>query len=194
MTNRIRVVLIHGAYGSPQENWFPWLVVKLREQGLDTYVPAFPTPEGQNLAAWKEIFDDDVGHVDDSSILVGHSLGAAFILNVLQEANQPVFGTFLVAGFVGLLGLPDFDPLNESFVDREFDWSRITRNAGHTVVYHSDDDPYVPLSRGVELAKRLSVPHEVINRAGHINAASGYLTFPKLLADILRLVNRAPIT
>ena len=149
MTNRIRVVLIHGAYGSPQENWFPWLVAKLREQGLDTYVPAFPTPEGQNLAAWKEIFDDDV---------------------------------------------PDFDPLNVSFVDREFDWSRITRNAGHTVVYHSDDDPYVPLSRGVELAKRLSVPHEVINRAGHINAASGYLTFPKLLADILRLVSRAPIT
>src|SRR4051794_39170663 len=125
MKKPIRAVVVHGAYGSPQENWFPWLVGELKGQGLDTYLPTFPTPDGQTLDAWKAVFAERVGHLDESTILIGHSLGVGFILNLLENARTPVLGTFLVSAFVGLLGLPDFDSINASFIDREFDWRRI---------------------------------------------------------------------
>jgi uncharacterized protein len=193
MRKAIRAVIIHGAYGTPQENWFPWLFGQLKDQGLDAYLPQFPTPEGQTLDAWRAIFAERVGQLDESTILIGHSLGAGFILNLLEEAQVPVLGCFLVSGFVGLLGLPEFDAVNASFVEREFDWQRIKRNAGHVHVYNGDNDPYVPLSRGADIATHLGVTLQVIKGGGHINASAGYTTFNKLLNDILKLLRASSL-
>jgi serine hydrolase len=193
MKRAIRAVIIHGTFGAPQENWFPWLLGELKAQGLEAYLPCFPTPEGQTLDAWRGIFAERVGKLDESTILIGHSLGAGFILNLLEEAQSPVLGCFLVSGFIGLLGLPEFDALNASFVEREFDWQRIKRNAGHVRVYNGDNDPYVPLSRGADIATHLGVNLQVIKGGGHINASAGYTTFPKLSDDILELVRMASI-
>lgn len=192
MAKPIRVVIIHGAYGGPNENWFPWLLGELKAQGLEAFLPGFPTPEGQTLKAWRGLFKERVGELDSSTILVGHSLGVGFILNLLEESSFPILGSFLVSGFVGLLGLPEFDAVNASFVDRQFDWPRIKRNAGSVRVYNSDNDPYVPLSRGQEIAKHLGVELTVIQSGGHINASGGYTRFPQLAIDILGLVRKAP--
>ncbi len=47
------IFLIHGSYGHPQENWFPWLKKELESLGHKVYVPAFPIPtkrgEGHKL-------------------------------------------------------------------------------------------------------------------------------------------------
>ena len=50
-------VIIHGSYGSPDENWFPWLKKELQKIGYKVFVPAFPTPKNQKLGVWKGIFD-----------------------------------------------------------------------------------------------------------------------------------------
>jgi predicted alpha/beta hydrolase family esterase len=89
---------------------------------------------------------------------------------------------------LGKLGLEQFDVINESFVCREFNWEQIRRNAGKVYVYNSDNDPYVPLSKGKELAEKLGVKLIIIKNAGHINASAGYTTFPRLLEDIRTLL------
>jgi predicted alpha/beta hydrolase family esterase len=89
---------------------------------------------------------------------------------------------------LGELGLKDFDPINESFVCRKFLWERIRQNAGEVHVYNSDNDPYVPLSKGQELAERLGVKLTVVHDAGHINASAGFRTFPLLLQELLPLI------
>ena len=48
-------IIIHGTYGNPDENWFPWLKIELEKIGYQVYVPTFPTPENQNLEAWLKI-------------------------------------------------------------------------------------------------------------------------------------------
>jgi uncharacterized protein len=187
MREKNRVVVIHGAYGSPQENWFPWLAMKVEEHGFQPVVPAFPTPDGQNLNAWKEVFNREIGDLRANMILVGHSLGVGFILNLLEDAKSPIRGCFLVSGFVGLLGLPQFDAINSTFVDKPFDWITIKRNSGTVHVYNSDNDPYVPLDRGKEIARNLGVELTVIKNGGHINASAGYTQFAKLAEDLITL-------
>ena len=188
MDTKTKVVIIHGSYGSPQENWFPWLATEVQKLGCDAIVPSFPTPDGQSLESWRQAFAEQVGQVEAEMLFVGHSLGPAFILHLLQESPVAVRGTFLVSGFLGLLGLEDFDPINESFVCGEFDWSRIRERAGVARIYNSDNDPYVPLERGQEIAEGLGVQLSVVKNGGHINASAGFRSFPRLLNDMRPLL------
>lgn len=187
MSSPYRVVIIHGTYGSPDENWFPWLKDQLEAAGHTVMVPRFPTPEGQSPEAWMEILDREVGVYGKDLVMVGHSLGPALILRKLELLTEPIRAAFLVSAFVGALGLPDFDPLNAPFFSLPFNWTQIRRNARTFRVYNGDNDPYVPLERGEEVAQRLRTRIQVIKGGGHINAAAGYTRFDQLLADIRRL-------
>lgn len=183
-----RVVILHGSYGCPCENWFPWLATEVRSRGHVAFVPSMPTPDRQNLQVWREEFAVQVGDITPDMILVGHSLAPAFILDLLERASNAVLGTYLVSGFLGKLGLEDFDKVNESFVCRDFDWSKIRENAGEIHIYIGNDDPYVPQTKGEELAALLSTQLTVIPGGGHINESAGYKSFPQLLTDLEHLL------
>jgi len=187
MSDSTQIIIIHGSYGSPNENWFPWLSSELAAAGYEVAVPAFPTPDGQSLTNWRRVFDKEIGELTPNMVLVGHSLGPSFILNLLNKSSQPVRGIVLAAGFLGRLGLPEFDTINETFVCGEFDWHCIRRNAGTVKVYNSDNDPYVPIHKGRDLAAHLGVELDVLHEAGHINKEAGFEMFPRLLEDIQRL-------
>src|SRR3989338_7755510 len=106
-----KIFIIHGSYGNPKENWFPWLKKKLEAKGHTVFVPSFPTPQRQSLTQWMNVFREGyLDKVDEDSILVGHSLGPAFILSVLEQVSlsKLVRACFFVCGFLGLLGNPDF--------------------------------------------------------------------------------------
>jgi predicted alpha/beta hydrolase family esterase len=121
------VFLIHGAYGNDHENWLPYLKAELEKRGCRVYVPLFPTPKNQTLQNWLSVFKDYEKYIGPDTIFVGHSLGPAFILALLERLSQPVKACFLVASFLGEIGNPDFDTINKSFVQRDFDWQKIKK-------------------------------------------------------------------
>lgn len=178
--------IIHGTEGSPEGNWFPWLKQELEELGHTVFVPKFPTPEGQNLNNWLKEFEYYMHLIDEDTVFIGHSLGPAFILNVLEKLTlpKPIKACFLVAGFVGLLGNKHFDNLIKTFTDRKFDWNKIRNNCKQFYVLSSDNDPYVPPENGQELAKNLKTEITIIPNGGHLNAEFGYTKFDLLLEKI----------
>ncbi|MBU0760931.1 MAG: alpha/beta hydrolase [Nanoarchaeota archaeon] len=181
----MKFFIIHGSYGSPKENWFPWLKERLEEEGNNVFVPEFPTPNNQSLDNWMKVFDDFYSsEVGEDSIFIGHSLGPAFILSILERLNIKVKACFFVSGFLGLLGNPEFDEVNKTFIAKEFDWERIRKNCENFYVYHSDNDPYVSLEKAKELAEKLGTEVIIVKNAGHFNESSGYLKFELLLKDI----------
>lgn len=82
------------------------------------------------------------------------------------------------------MGNADFDNLNKSFIVKSFNWNIIKNNCSQFFIYHSDNDPYVPLGRAEELAKSLESKVNIISQAGHFNKDSGFIKFPRLLKDI----------
>ena len=185
----LRVVVLHGAHGSPDTNWFPWLHSALEAHGLEVLRPSLPTPQGQFLTAWLDAYERSVADFPPApTVLVGHSLGAAFALRLVERATQPVTGLFLVAGFIGALGLPDYDPINASFFATPFDWAGIRARKGRACrCWAGNDDPYVPLARSREMADRLGVELEVVPGGGHLNAETGFTAFPRLRDAVLSL-------
>lgn len=171
------IYIFHGAYGSPNENWIPWLKQQLSSKHT-VHTPHFPTPHGQTLQNWKTEFgNQDVRN----ALLIGHSIGATFILSMLEE--QETAHAILVSGFTGALNNPAFDNLNSSFM-HEFNWTTIQENCRDIVCIHGEHDPYVPMDKALSLAHNLNAPLITIPQGKHLNADAGYTTFPELLQEI----------
>ncbi|MDA1292846.1 MAG: alpha/beta hydrolase [bacterium] len=180
------VFIVHGAYGSPEENWIPWLSDQLTQKGNTVVTPMFPTPQDQSFSTWIEVMEPYLSGINSESILIGHSIAVAFILRVLEKISIEVAGVILVSGFVEPLGNPNFDSINKSFYSDAFDWDSIRSYSKNFTVYHSDNDPYVSLEYGQKIANELGVDLTVILGAGHFNTEAGYTTFPEVL-DVIAM-------
>lgn len=180
--------IIHGIYGNPNENWFPWLKRELESRNYEVTVPKFPTPLDQSLESWLRIISKHEYQINEETIMIGHSLGAAFIFNYLGQTNKKIKAAFLVAGFHKLLN-NEFYELNKSFVYKEFNWERIKKNCEKFVVVASDNDPYISLDINREMAQILDAELIVIHNGGHLNKKAGYDKFPELLELALKINN-----
>ncbi|PJA47424.1 hypothetical protein CO172_01535 [Candidatus Uhrbacteria bacterium CG_4_9_14_3_um_filter_36_7] len=175
------IFVFHGVGGHPKENWFPWLKEKFELEGHSVFIPQFPTPENQTLDSWMQVLKKYGKYINEDAILVGHSLGVPFTLNVIEK--YPVKAAFLVAGFIGKAE-NEFDEGMKTFAQRDFDWSTIRKNCKSFKIYHSDNDPYLSLDKAKRISNKLNVEINLIKNAGHFNEASGYTEFEVLLADI----------
>ena len=182
------VFIIHGAYGNPHENWFDWLKEKLEELGCKVFVPKFPTPENQTLENWLKMFGSYREYVDENTIFVAHSLGPSFVLNLLEQGMK-IKASFFASGFTGVLNDSDLDPINKTFAEKEFDWEEIKKNCGNFLLFHADNDPFVPLSKGKNLAKNLDCGLIVIENGGHLNEEAGYNEFGLMLDRVKEILD-----
>jgi predicted alpha/beta hydrolase family esterase len=184
------VFIIHGSYGNPKENWIPCLKEELEKLGCKVFVPEFPTPENQNLKSWRNTFKNYEKYIRSDTVFIGHSLGPAFILNLLETHKAKA--AFFVAGFIGLFtgkyADPKFDEVNKTFTERVFDWKSIKDNCKIFYVLYSDNDPYVPKEKANQLGKLLDTEPIVVKGAGHFNSKAGYTKFELLLEKLKPLL------
>ncbi len=183
----MRFIIIHGSYGNAKENWFPWIKRELEKLGHEVIIPTFPTPHHQNLKVWLTTFKPYMKEVDEETVFIAHSIGCSFVLNILEEAGVKIKAAFLIAGFTGRLNNPKFDVLNKSFAEKKLDWQKIIGNCEEFVVINAKDDPYVPVEKGLELAKQLKVKPIIYEKGGHFNKDAGYTTFEDLLGMIMKI-------
>jgi len=177
--------IFHGTAGSPEGNWFPWLKIKLEDRGIVTTVPRFPTPIGESLNAWFKELNAQDEKISNNSLMIGHSKGGMFLLKVLEQLKEPIDTAIFVSAPIGIKPILYYDE-DKLFSNFEFNWDKIRGKAKHFIVFHSDNDPYVSIENGIQLAKELGINMTFIPQAGHINAESGFTEFPQII-DVLEL-------
>lgn len=187
--SKSNIIIVHGAYGHPFENWFNWMRIELEKLGIECLVPQLPTPNGQELKNWLQLFSSTISPIiNHDTILIGHSLGAAFLLRWLEQANQTVSTTILVGSFIGNVGIQKFDKINKSFFTSPFDWHSIINKSKQFFCYHGSNDPYVSRSNFDFIAKNLRARKIIISQGGHLNEAAGFSSFPQLLIQLKTLL------
>ena len=189
MKENSNIFILHGAFGDPNENWLPWLKTELEKLGCQVYIPLFPTPENQSLETWRLIFNSYQKKLTERSILVGHSIATAFILDILEKLDHPIKAVFLISSFIQPLNNQNFDQINQTFYRDNFDWKQIKKNCQHFYIIHSNNDPYVPLDHAQYIANNLQENITIIKNGGHFNTASGYEKFPELLTKVITEIN-----
>ncbi len=150
--------------------------------GFDVILPMMPNKWNARYDEWKLWFEKIIALLDDEVIIVGHSLGGSFLARYLAENRLPkkLRGLFLVAA--PWRGTPE-EPLLE-FTPPD-DLSQVGEQVEKIFLYHSSDDPVVPVA-DIE-GYRKAWPQATIrllDGRGHINQES----FPELESDLRRLL------
>lgn len=173
--------IFHGTEGYPEENWFPWLKEKLKTKDLKVIIPQFPSPPivAAKINEWFDVLKKYESDINENTILIGHSLGGIFTLRILEKLNHPVKAVFLIGTPIGIKPILNYERDN-SFSGFDFNWNKIKNQSKKFIIFQSDNDPYVSLGNGQELAKHLGVDLDFIPNAGHFNAKAGYLKFDEL--------------
>jgi predicted alpha/beta hydrolase family esterase len=179
------VFIFHGTEGYPEENWFPWIKQELEARSCQVFVPQFPSPPviAAKISEWFTVLKNYEQYINEDTIFIAHSLGGLFLLRVLEQSEQKVRAAIFVATPIGIKPILNYDR-DSAFCGFNFDWKIIKPKALYKAVFQSDDDPYVGLDNGKELANHLGTELSFIPNAGHFNAKAGYTKFPKLLEKV----------
>lgn len=190
------VFIIHGSYGYPEENWFPWLKNELEKLGNMVFVPKFPIPnkegEGHNLDQWLKKFDEYKNYLNKDTIIIAHSRGCSFVFQALPVHKTEIDSLFLVGPFVDYdQWRPDTYTKYDSFQARPYLWKRIRQLVRYAEVFQSTND-VIPVSEGQFVADWLHAKMNIIKNAGHFNTSYSkkFVKFPLLLDNIKAVLNK----
>ncbi|MDR0752071.1 MAG: alpha/beta hydrolase [Christensenellaceae bacterium] len=175
-------VIIHGSYGSPFENWSPWLFNALTEKGEQVLAPQFPAID-QNYNNWDRVFSAYDQFIGEETSFIAHSLGPAFVLDYLVKYKRQIKNLYLIAPFYGLINIEEFDEVNKTFFIYE-DVSVAKPFFKKAFCLFSDNDPYVPISMSKDIAGKLSASTMIVPGGKHLNANAGFTEFSELLKVI----------
>ena len=178
-------VIIHGSYGNPFENWFPWLFDELSKRDKNVLAPQFPCGAGiQNYENWKHVMESYVKFIGKDTTFIGHSLSPAFIVDFILEKKLHVKNLVFAAPFYGKINIPDFDEVNVPFFIRN-DLDRVKEYVDSATCFISQNDPYVPNQLSVDFAEKIGAKKILVKDAGHFNTSAGYSHFEQLLKELI---------
>ena len=176
-----QVLFVQGGGEGAHDEWDNKLVASLeRELGSEYEIryPTMPNEADPDYAIWKTALKKEFASIEEGAILVGHSIGATILINVLAEqslASAPS-GVFLIAaGFVGEGGWPseDIRPMADL-------GARLPKHL-RIHLYHGSDDNTVPPGH-VDLFEK-AIPQMVVHRlAGRDHQLNNDLS--EIAADI----------
>lgn len=199
MDKKQQIVVIHGgttfnnpeAYSSFLDSFVvnldklryqkDWKDTLQEELGLayDVLQPRMPNNTNAHYNEWKIILDKIMEKVDEGVVLIGHSLGALFLVKYLSENNstKKIKSLFLVAA-------PFDDESKESLGSFVLDPTKIEdvgEKVGSITLYYSKDDPVVSFSESDKyLQKFPQAILRVLDGREHFKQEK----FPEIISDL----------
>ena len=175
--------LIHGSFGSPYSNWFPYIRKELEKKVLEVYTPDFPTGVGyQNYINWSRLLKTylDADLIGENTTIFAHSIAPVFICHFLTEYKIKVKKLVFVCGFNNYFGINDeYDAVNKTMYFNNLE--DIKKYSKEIICFYSKNDPYVKYESEKEFADKIATKQIVIESGGHLNSESGYEEFSELL-------------
>jgi|SRR3990167_3144505 len=165
-------------YKTGVDDWKPWLREILGNE-YEVILPVMPNKTNARFEEWKLWFEKLLPFLNDEVILIGHSLGGAFLAKYLSENN---FSKKIKA--VMLVGAV-YDKDSEGYSLLSFmPPTKINLQTDSIFLYHSKDDPVVPFSALGQYQKALPKAQvRVFEDRKHLNQPQ----FPELAEDIKSL-------
>ncbi len=177
--------IIHGSFGSSQENWFPWLEAVIKQRGGDLCINLdFPIGEGkQNYTNWEMVLNSVKRFINEDSVFFCHSIACIFLVKYCIKNHIKIGKAIFVSGFNHYLGLDEnFDEVNcTMYTTRGSEFINLCKER---ICYYAKNDPYVKFNKLQEFAELIEAKSIVIETAGHFNQSAGYTQFKELLEYI----------
>ena len=180
-------LIIHGSFGTPYSNWFPWLHKHLKQSNEKVIVPYFPYGKDfQTFENWASLLDNyrKLRIINSNTIVIAHSIGCAFIAKYLLDRGMIFSKLILIAPFnnYSVDNGGEYDYVNKSFFTDNL--GLVKDYVGEIICLYSDNDPYVKFEACKKFAIDIQAKDIIISNGGHLNSESGYDSFEELLEYI----------
>ncbi len=185
----MRIILVHGYKDSPQTRFWPWLRQELANRRFDVVMPALPNPEEPDRDAWTKALLAEVGHLSDQDIIVGHSLGGASALRLLESAEARTTPHACV-----LMSTPWMikDDRFRSFFLTELDHDVLMWRASKFMVVHAKDDVVIPVAHAERYAEVFHAELVTPDTGGHFEGAQNQALLEAILKVAAEPIVYAP--
>ena len=195
----MKYLILHGSFGSPNSNWFPWLKKELEFQDKDVLAPQMPVDKYeeaekiynstehwkakyQNLDNWFKKFETDIQPWigDENLTIFAHSISPVFVLHLIEKYNLNIDTAVFVSPFYERIDLTGpYDIVNDSFYHSDFNWEKIKNNITNRYVFYGDKDRYVTLKYAQNFIDKTDSKATLMKGYGHLG---GELSeFPEIL-------------
>jgi predicted alpha/beta hydrolase family esterase len=180
---RRKAILIHGNGGcTAADAWLPWLEREVRALGIDVINHTFPDNVKARSEVWLPYLESL--DADDQTILIGHSSGAVAAMRYAE--THKLLGSVLVSVCHTDLG-DAFEAASGYYRDR-WNWQRIRDSQQWIGIFHSTDDPLIPIAEARHVAAQLKCSYfEFADRGHFIHSRE----FPEALDYIRRKLTAA---
>jgi predicted alpha/beta hydrolase family esterase len=154
-----QVLFVQGGSEGTHDAWDSKLVDSLeRGLGAEYHIryPTMPNEADPRYAAWRAALEHEFAELEDGALLVGHSIGATFLINALAELGpkRKFGGVFLLAApFLGEGGWPSDEITTRP--DLGIDLPRDLP----VFLYHGEVDTIVPFSHADLYAEAIPQAH-----------------------------------
>jgi predicted alpha/beta hydrolase family esterase len=165
-------------FKTDKTDWKPWLRKQLGEE-YEVFTPTMPNKSNAQFEEWKIWFEKILEKLGEEIILIGHSLGGAFLSKylTLYKVNQKIKAVCLVAAV--------YEKDTEGYTLASFELpENLNLQTENIYLYHSTDDPVVSINELEKYKKALpNAKVRVLEGKKHINQEE----FGELLHDIISL-------
>jgi len=185
MTKKVIFIPGNGG-GSPRDNWFPAVKNELEEAGLQVISEEFPDNVLARSSYWLPYLIHDL-KADENSILIGHSSGAIAAMRIAE--THRILGSVLVGAYHTHLNMET--EKQSGYFDTPWDWTRIKNHQQWTVLFASQDDPWIPIEEPRYIHSKLNCEYHEYLRDGHFGGDYFKPTFPELSQAVIRNLHQS---
>ena len=176
-----KVIFIPGnGNSSTKDNWYPSTKLELEARGLEVISVEFPDPYLARMSYWIPFLRNELKAGEDT-ILVGHSSGAIAAMRFAEKYK--ILGSVLIGTYHTDLGTEN--EKKSGYFDEPWNWASIKQNQKWTVIFASQDDPWIPISEPRYLHKQLNCEYHEFKDQGHFGCDYDKQIFPELSLSIL---------
>lgn len=173
-----RIVFLHGNQSTHWAfAWVSWLKKELEKRGYKTFFETFPDSIIARSKYWLPFLEEHI-KAGKNDVLVGWSSGAVAAMRYAEK--HKVRGSILVSP--SYTDLHDELEKQSGYFDKHWNWKKIRSNQQHIALFHSDNDPFIPVDQFEFIAQQLKPTVLKINGAGHFIERK---KFPELLTYLL---------
>lgn len=177
-----KVIFIPGnSGGTPKDNWFPAVKKELEAANITVIAENFPDNDLARASYWLPYLLDEL-KADENSILVGHSSGAIAAMRLAETTK--IFGSVLVGAYHTHLNM-EKEKLSGYF-EKPWDWEKIKNNQAWTVLFASQDDPWISVEEPRYIHSKLDCEYHEYKNLGHFGGDYYKSEFPELSQAIIR--------
>lgn len=131
-----------------------------------------PNSQNANFSEWEAYFDTVVDYINEGAILVGHSLGALFLLEYLSRFDIGAKALILIASPAHWCGTFPYEP----------NWFSGINPPIH--IFHSEDDNIVPLKSAYILKS------DILKAEMHIFKDKGHFYMQTNFPDLVKVIKK----